>query len=571
MDIQRTLLIGAVAFLSVLLLKEWVATDKAQLPTAQVASTSQATAPEVPTGAPTTTAAEELPQAPGAATVSAPVENKAAASNSLISVETDLMQLKIDPVGGDVVAIALTQHQASSEDKTPFQLLENSERRVYIAQSGLVGDQGTDKDGARPTFNSNARSYSLQQGQDSLSVDLLLETPEARITKRYSFKRGDYLIKLEYLVENRSAKAWNAALYGQIKRDSSLDPSASGNKMGMQSYLGAATSTADAPYHKLKFNDIKEKAYQGQLQGGWMAMIQHYFVSAWVPDANSQNNYFARVTSQGMHLLGFTSPAVSIAPGKSGSLATQFYAGPKDQFRLAKIAPGLDLVVDYGWLWWIAQPLFVVLYFFSTGQLHLGDSVFQIGPGLGNWGLAIIFLTLVVKACFYHLSATSYRSMANMRKVTPKLMEIRERYADDRQKQSMMMMELYKKEKINPMGGCLPILVQMPVFLGLYWMLMEAIELRHAPFYGWITDLSVMDPWFVLPALMGITMFIQQKLNPQPTDPMQAKVLQWMPVIFTVFFVFFPAGLVLYWVVNSVLSIAQQWMITRAIEAGEKA
>ena len=571
MDIQRTLLIGAVAFLSFLLLSEWVKTEQhAQAPaSAQAAAAQPAAQPaaDVPSTV-ATPAAGELPTLPGAAPAAAVAP---AASGRLLSVSTDLMQVQIDPRGGDLVGVALSGHLANLKDRTPFQLLENSAQRVYVAQSGLIGEQGTDREGQRPLFSASAGEFRLAEGADSLSVDLLLEGNGVRITKRYTFSRGSYLVKLEYLVENRSAAPWSAALYGQIKRDSSADPSATGGALGMQSYLGAATTTAEAPYHKLSFKDMAEKPYSASVQGGWMAMIQHYFVSAWVPDAGSQNSFYARSTGQGMHLLGFTSPALSVAPGQQGSIAAQFYAGPKDQFKLAKIAPGLDLVVDYGWLWWIAQPLFVVLYFFSTGSLHIGDTVLQLGPGMGNWGLAIIFLTLLIKACFYQLSAASYRSMANMRKVTPKLMELRERYADDRQKQSMAMMELYKKEKINPMGGCLPILVQMPVFIGLYWMLMEAVELRHAPFFGWITDLSAMDPYFVLPALMGVTMFIQQKLNPQPPDPMQAKVLQWMPWIFTVFFVFFPAGLVLYWVVNSVLSIAQQWMITRSIEAGEKA
>jgi YidC/Oxa1 family membrane protein insertase len=286
-------------------------------------------------------------------------------------------------------------------------------------------------------------------------------------------------------------------------------------------------------------------------------MIQHYFLSAWIPNPEHINTFSARVTRSGFNIAGFTSPTLVLDPGKSGEIGASFYAGPKDQNRLREISPYLDLSVDYGWLWWIAQPLFWLLT--------------KIHSFVGNWGVAIILLTVLIKAAFFKLSAASYRSMANMRRVQPKMMEIREQYADDKQKQSQAMMELYKKEKINPMGGCLPILVQMPVFIGLYWMLMESVELRQAPFFLWIKDLSVMDPYFVLPLLMGASMYFMQKLNPPPPDPMQAKIMQWMPVMFTFFFLWFPAGLVLYWLVNNLLSIAQQWVITRQIEqAGSK-
>lgn len=283
-------------------------------------------------------------------------------------------------------------------------------------------------------------------------------------------------------------------------------------------------------------------------------MIQHYFLSAWIPDAQQNNNYSTRVTSGGFNIAGFTTPPLVLDPGQQGELGAEFYAGPKDQYRLKEISPYLDLSVDYGWLWWIAQPLFWLLT--------------KIHSFVGNWGVAIILLTVLIKAAFFKLSATSYRSMANMRRVQPKMQDIREQYADDKQKQSQAMMELYRKEKINPMGGCLPILVQMPVFIALYWTLMESVELRQAPFILWIKDLSVMDPYFVLPLLMGASMFFMQMLNPPPPDPMQAKIMKWMPVVFTFFFLWFPAGLVLYWVVNNLLSMAQQYVITKQIEKG---
>ena len=282
-------------------------------------------------------------------------------------------------------------------------------------------------------------------------------------------------------------------------------------------------------------------------------MIQHYFLSAWIPNPDQTHTYSTRVTRSGYNIAGFTSPALVLDPGQSGKVSARFYAGPKDQYRLEQLSPYLELSVDYGWLWWIAQPLFWLLT--------------KIHALVANWGVAIILLTVLIKAAFFKLSATSYKSMANMRRVQPKMQDIREQYADDKQKQSQAMMELYRKEKINPMGGCLPILVQMPVFIALYWVLMESVELRQAPFILWIKDLSVMDPYFVLPLMMGASMWFMQKLNPPPPDPMQAKIMQWLPIVFTFFFLWFPAGLVLYWVVNNLLSMAQQYIITKQIES----
>jgi YidC/Oxa1 family membrane protein insertase len=288
------------------------------------------------------------------------------------------------------------------------------------------------------------------------------------------------------------------------------------------------------------------------MNGGWIAIVQHYFISAWIPNAETSHNYSTIKTQNGLNIIRFTSPQITVAAGEQARIKSQFYAGPKDQYTLETISSGLELTVDYGWLWWIAQPLFWIL-----------TKIYSV---VGNWGVAIIGITVLVKLVFFQLNATAYKSMANMRKVQPKMAAIKERCGDDKQKQSAEMMALYKKEKINPLGGCLPILVQMPVFISLYWVLMETVELRHAPFMLWIDDLSVMDPFFVLPLIMGASMFIQQKLNPAPPDPMQAKVMQWMPVMFTFFFLFFPSGLVLYWVVNNTLSIVQQYIITKRIE-----
>ena len=487
-------------------------------------------------------------------------------SSRNIIVETDTIKVVIDSLGGDIIEVALLKHLSKQEqDAEPLLLLEKNRNRTYTAQSGLIGPSGTELKSAFARFDSSASNY-VMQNQEKLVVDLYFnDVSGVRLTKRYTFKSNDYLIDVDYIVDNQSDSQWASTYYSQISRDDSADPGADSAGFGMQSYLGTATTTNDDPYKKISFKDIKNKKTRFQNTGGWVAMIQHYFVSAWVPKQNESYNYYTKETKSGLNVIGFLAP-FTVEKNEIKTIGAQFYAGPKYQYRLQEIAPNLDLTVDYGWLWWIAQPLYTLLYFFATGEAHLFGEVYEVFPGFGNWGVAIIMLTIVIKALFFRLSAASYRSMANMRRVQPKLLELRERHADDKQAQSKAMMELYQKEKINPLGGCLPILIQMPVFIALYWALMESVELRHAPFIGWITDLSVMDPYFVLPLLMGITMFLQQKMNPPPPDPMQAKIMQWMPVVFTFFFVFFPAGLVVYWVSNNVLSISQQWYITRKIE-----
>lgn len=491
---------------------------------------------------------------------------KAFNSSRNIIVETDTIKVVIDSLGGDIIEVALLKHLSKQEQGAePLLLLEKNRNRTYTAQSGLIGPSGTEVKSAFARFDSSASNY-VMQNQEKLVVDLYFnDVSGVRLTKRYTFKSNDYLIDVDYIVDNQSDSQWASTYYSQISRDDSADPGADSAGFGMQSYLGTATTTNDDPYKKISFKDIKNKKTRFQNTGGWVAMIQHYFVSAWVPKQNESYNYYTKETKSGLNVIGFLAP-FTVEKNEIKTIGAQLYAGPKYQYRLQEIAPNLDLTVDYGWLWWIAQPLYTLLYFFATGQAHLFGEVYKVFPGFGNWGVAIIMLTIVIKALFFRLSAASYRSMANMRRVQPKLLELRERHADDKQAQSKAMMELYQKEKINPLGGCLPILIQMPVFIALYWALMESVELRHAPFIGWITDLSVMDPYFVLPLLMGITMFLQQKMNPPPPDPMQAKIMQWMPVVFTFFFVFFPAGLVVYWVSNNVLSISQQWYITRKIE-----
>jgi YidC/Oxa1 family membrane protein insertase len=561
MDLRRALLIGAIGILSFMLLTKWVAFKDTKT-AATVPETSHITTnrDDIPAPIPMetepglTATSEDIPVAPEQAS-SVPKTDGAPAPDDkhIIQVYTDVLQLAVDLRGGDIIELALPKYLAElDKPNKPFVLLEDNASLVYVAQSGLIGTDGIDSKG-RAAYTASASRYRLEDGKDTLTVDLVWQgSGDVKVTKRLSFRRGEYLVDVRYLVENNSAARWQANLFGQIKRQSGPPPSTVTNAMGMHPFLGVAVTLPDDRFTKFTFEDLAEEPFKAQHTGGWIALIQHYFLSAWIPDATQINNFSARVTSSGFNIAGFTSPTLVLDPGKSGEIGAKFYAGPKDQYRLREISPYLDLSVDYGWLWWIAQPLFWLLT--------------KIHSFVGNWGVAIILLTVLIKSAFFKLSAASYKSMANMRRVQPKMVAIREQFAEDRQKQSQAMMELYKKEKINPMGGCLPILVQMPVFIGLYWMLMESVELRQSPFILWIKDLSVMDPYFVLPLLMGASMYFMQKLNPPPPDPMQAKIMQWMPVMFTFFFLWFPAGLVLYWVVNNLLSMAQQWVITRQIE-----
>lgn len=565
MDFQRYLLIAAIAVLSFMLLTEWVSFKQERSGTDVVAAyqeqQNQANGSTVDEVMDTAASPAPAPQSTDhsadipSVEVEQPKVDIASNQYQYVRVRTDALEMEISLVGGDVTFAALPKYFAKIDTPdVPFTLLEQNERRTYIAQSGLIGANGIDTNKGRARFTSSADNYTMEDDQDELVVDLhYAGQGDVTITKRFTFTRGEYLVEIDYLVDNQSDSAWTGGMFGQIKRDNTPDPSKDSSGMGMSPYLGAAIHLPDEPYKKVKFDEIADNKFPKQnIQGGWVAIVQHYFTSAWIPDPNQTHTYSTALAKDKSNIIRFTSPQVTVQPAESTSLKSQLYVGPKDQYRLEEISPGLELTVDYGWLWWIAQPLFWLLT-----KLH---------SMLGNWGFAIIAVTVLVKIVFFGLNAKAYKSMANMRKVQPKLVEIRERYADDRQKQSQEMMNLYKKEKINPLGGCLPILVQMPVFISLYWVLMESVELRHAPFIGYIKDLSVMDPYFILPLIMGASMFLQQKLNPPPPDPMQAKIMQWMPVVFTFFFLFFPAGLVLYWVVNNSLSIIQQYIITKRIE-----
>lgn len=563
MDIQRYLLIGASAALAIMLLGEWTAfkasrepelprdrlTDQA--PAAALRADTAPASADTPTAAETTTpVAEDLPALE--AVDERPTATETSAAAEVVTVVTDTLRAAIDLRGGDIIEVALPGFPESIDQPgVPFVLLEDNATRTYVAQSGLVGPDGIDAP-ERAQYRSNTR---LIEQQGDQPVEAVLDYDDGTgitIQKIFRFTPGSYLIDVEYVVLNNSDQRWRAVPFAQIKRDSSAPPQADTSGFGLQPFLGAALTQPDERFTKFSFDDIADEPFRKTLPGGWVAMLQHYFVTAWIPNPDQSHSYSTRRTRSGFNIIGLTSPEVAVDPGNSARFGARFYAGPKDQYSLAEISPHLDLTVDYGFLWWIAQPLFWLLT--------------QIQAVVVNWGVAIILLTVLIKLAFFQLSATSYKSMAKMRKVQPKMQAIREEFADDKQKQSQAMMELYRKEKINPMGGCLPILIQMPVFIALYWVLMESVELRQAPFALWIHDLSVMDPYFVLPILMGASMFFMQKLNPPPPDPMQAKIMQWLPVMFTFFFLWFPAGLVLYWLVNNLLSMAQQWVITRRIE-----
>ncbi|NMY35983.1 MULTISPECIES: membrane protein insertase YidC [Pseudomonas] len=557
MDIKRTILIVALAVVSYVMVLKWNQDyGQAALPTQNVAASST-TAPALPDTVPGNNASNSADVPSATADTSTPTETPVAASKDLIHVKTDVLDIAIDPQGGDIAQLRLPLYpRRQDHPDVPFQLFDNGNERTYLAQSGLTGVDGPDaRSSGRPVFSTEKKTYELAPGQDQLVVDLKFSENGVNYIKRFTLKRGLYDVQVTYLIDNESGKPWNGNLFAQLKRDASSDPSSS-TATGTATYLGAALWTSAEPYKKVSMKDIDKGQLKETVQGGWVAWLQHYFVTAWIPQKGDNNVVQTRKDNQGNYIIGFTGPTLTVEPGKTAETSATLYAGPKSQGVLKELSPGLELTVDYGILWFIAQPIFWLLQ-------HIHSIV-------GNWGWSIIFLTMLIKGIFFPLSAASYKSMARMRAVAPKLAALKEQFGDDRQKMSQAMMELYKKEKINPLGGCLPILVQMPVFLSLYWVLLESVEMRQAPFMLWITDLSIKDPFFILPIIMGATMFIQQRLNPTPPDPMQAKVMKLMPIIFTFFFLWFPAGLVLYWVVNNCLSIAQQWYITRKVEAATK-
>ncbi|EIJ35020.1 membrane protein insertase YidC [Thiothrix nivea] len=558
MDSQRPFLYLTLLFMLFLIWTTWQQ-DHAPKPPPTAATMASSpvdggTAQDVPTqGA--------SPALPGTDTVAPPGD---AAVGQTITVRTDTLLMRINTRGGEVLEADLPTYPVSLDEPDKAVKILDLNGRNYVAQSGLQHQAVTGQDvkALAPdhlaTFSTAQTEYTLGEGQDELVVPLTWQGANGvSVTKRFIFKRGSFQVGVEHEVANNSAAVWSGTAYTQLKHGP--PPQKSGGFLtGVQAYVGTAYYH-EGKFAKLSFSDIEKMSKENTplneiAQNGWVAMLEHYFISAWVPAKEQDEQYYSMLTeNQGnkAYVLGIRSPVQQIAPGATGTFKDSLYVGPKDQDTLEKIADGLDLTVDYGIFAFISKPIFWLMQ--------------MIHNVVGNWGWTIIILTIIIKAAFFWPSAVSYKSMAKMKAVSPKLKEINERYADDPQGKQKAMMEIYRKEKINPLGGCLPILIQIPVFMGLYWVLLESVELRQAPWILWYKDLSIMDPYFVLPLIMGASMFLQQKLNPPQVDPMQQKIFQFMPIIFTVMFLFFPAGLVLYWVVNNVLSMAQQWYINKKI------
>lgn len=480
-------------------------------------------------------------------------QQTSASNQSLVSVKTDVLHMKVNPKVGKIVQAYLPKYGRYDAPSKPYRLLNTQPDTLYVAQSSLTNVPGLNN---RPVpFKAAQQHYTLKKGQNKLVIPFTWTSGNGlKITKQYVFKRGSYDVHVRYHIKNQSDQTWQGRLYMQTQQKQS----SKGKKdhlIGFHSFYGVALSTPQEPFTKYSFSDLKSTPLNQSIKSGWMAFVQHYFLTAWVPNDQQTFHYYSQAKpSQKLYTAGLISPTIKLKPGESVTKSSQFYVGPKIAENLKAVAPHLSLTIDYGWLWFISIAIFWLMK--------------HIHAFVGNWGWSIVLVTLIIKLIFYKLSEKSYRSMAKMRALQPKIEKLKEQYGDDKQKLSQATMELYRKEKANPLGGCLPILVQIPVFIALYWVLAESVQLRQAPFILWIHDLSSPDPYYILPILMGLSMFIQQKLNPKPADNTQAKMMMVLPLVFTFLFLHFPAGLVLYWVVNNSLSILQQWFIMRRFEKG---
>ena len=555
MDTQRLIAFVVFSFSALLLWDAWQKHNAPKvLPAPTTASAPGVPQPAVPLDAktPTPSAAPVAPPAP-AATAPAP-------AGEALSVKTDLFEIEINTAGGDIRRVTLLQVFSATDRTKPLTLMEPHSKHYFVTQSGLLGEGLPSH---KAVYQAESRAYALQPGKDTIEVRLKAQDAAgAEVVKTYSFQRGSYQIDVAYTVTNRGDKPLVPHAYFQFLRDAnppSEEAAQTSAFAGVTTFTGPAVYTEESKFVKVDFADIAKgkQSHPKKARDGWVAMIQHYFVSAWLPRPGLEREYFTSKVSDTLYSAGVVVPLGQVAPGASGSVEVPLYIGPQETDKLENLAPGLNLVVDYGWLYIIAAPLFWLLKW--------------IHGFVGNWGWAIVILTILIKLVFYPLNAKAGRSMAQMKVLGPKMEKLKELYGDDRQKLNQAMMELYRTEKINPLGGCLPILVQIPVFIALYWVLLASIELRHAPWMGWIQDLSAPDPYFILPVIYAISMYVTTRLNPQPADPVQARVMLMMPIMFSIFFLFFPAGLVLYWVVQNLLSIVQQWHINRTLEAEAKA
>ncbi|WP_202306312.1 membrane protein insertase YidC [Dryocola clanedunensis] len=537
MDSQRNLFLIALLFVSFMI---WQAWEQDHAPQPQAQQTTQ-----------TTTTAT------GSAAASQGVP--ASGQGKIITVKTDVLELSINTRGGDVEQAQLLTYPKELKSTEPFQLLETTPEFIYQAQSGLTGRDGPDNpaNGARPLYNTDKDTFVMADGQNELVIPMTWTDAAGNVfTKSFTLKRGEFAVGVNYNVKNAGEKPLEIATFGQLKQSINL-PShrdTGSSNFALHTFRGAAYSTPDEKYEKYKFDKISDgENLNVNASNGWVAMLQQYFATAWVPGNQGTNNFYTTKLNNDVAAIGYKSAPQLVQPGTTAQLGSTLWVGPEIQDKMAAVAPHLDLTVDYGWLWFISQPLFKLLKFIHSF--------------IGNWGFSIIVITFIVRGIMYPLTKAQYTSMAKMRMLQPKLAAMRERIGDDKQRQSQEMMALYKAEKVNPLGGCLPLVIQMPIFLALYYMLMGSVELRHAPFALWIHDLSAQDPYYILPILMGLTMFFIQKMSPTTvTDPMQQKIMTFMPVIFTVFFLWFPSGLVLYYIVSNTVTIIQQQLIYRGLE-----
>ncbi|WP_198266569.1 membrane protein insertase YidC [sulfur-oxidizing endosymbiont of Gigantopelta aegis] len=561
MDTQRLILFAAFMLVSMSLWQSWQIQvnpppSRTQSESASNSANNANTQPSIPSG-------NDLPSVPvnnttdnaSSVQMSTPSVATKMASGQRVRVKTDVFEIEIDTIGGDIRRVALLDYPNDvNHDPSPVVLMNDKSGTFFISQTGLLASnkESNYAPDHNVTYSIDKSSYELgTQTEINVPLTWTSEDGQFTLTKIYTFYPGKYEIKVRHKITNNSALAWQGHLYRQLQRTNIEQAS-----MFLHTYTGGMISKDVDGFEKIDFPEMMEVNLNRSNKGGWISMIQHYFMGAWIPPQNSTENYYTRVTNKNTsdphYILGMISAAQVVNPNSSLEMTDTLFVGPKLQLHIKELAPGLDSTVDYGFLSVIAHPIYWLLD--------------QIQNVVGNWGLSIIFLTMIIKGLFYKLSAASYKSMAHMRKVTPRLKAIQEQFKDNSAEKNKAMMELYKKEKINPLGGCLPVVVQIPVFISLYWVLLESVEMRQADFMLWLNNLSAPDPYYILPLIMGVSMFVQQKLNPAPMDPVQAKVMMMLPVIFTVFFAFFPSGLVLYWVVNNLLSISQQWYITRSIE-----
>lgn len=549
MDLQRLFLFLIFAFSLMLVWDGW---QRYQHPEQQIQQ-STTTNKELPKSQPVFPAGSGQAALSGTGPATIGLQSVQQTTGKTIIVKTDILEAEISTIGGDISRLSLLKHPDSLDKNKPLVLFNRGKgTHNYIAQSGLIG---TGLPNHNSLFVSEQDQYELSGNAEQVQVRLKAEgDSRLKVTKVITFHKGSYLIDFAYELENVGQQTATVSSYFQLVRDS-VAPE--GSLRFLPTYTGAAVYTDKEKLKKVQFSDIDKGKleYPKQSDNGWIGILQHYFVAAWLPKENTSREFFTHKLDGDLYSVGVVLPSLAIDPGQKAQVGSTLYAGPTEA-NLDKIAPGLGLTVDYGWLTIIAVPLFWVMSLFHDWT-H-------------NWGVAIILLTFLIKLLFFPLSAASYRSMAKMRLVAPKLEKIKQQHADDREQLNRAMMELYKTEKINPLGGCLPVVIQIPVFIALYWSILASVEMRNAPFFGWITDLSATDPYYILPLIMGASMIIQTRLNPKPPDPMQAKVMQFMPIVFSVMFFFFPAGLVLYSIVNNVLSITQQWFITRTAEAESK-